>query len=173
MSDTTFAVSRSARLGRLAATAYITVPIAVRSTKEPARKAVLNETRITLRTLPGSPEFDWRYFVTMHEERFGVWLGIDSDAAPIAIDPGSVLFREILHQPRENVDWGRLLRAFETESVIAIRLTASIDGKSYSQDCSIRTGEWQPKIKALKEKTGRVPGRITATCARGDEEVNR
>jgi hypothetical protein len=152
---------------RNGAPAYATVPISVRSAAEPARRATI--TKSVLRFIgPNNQEFAfvWRYFVTMHEERFGVWLGIDEDAHPLTVDPGAVVFREILHEPIREISWADVLKIFESEgpSHLEVILTVTVDGRELATSCRVDAQLWRAQVRDFVQRTGTNPNRITMKC---------
>ena len=143
---------------------YATVPIAIRSIEEPARRMAVDYTTLLLRFDNTAIPFRWRYFVTMHEERFGVWLGIDSDAHPFTVEPGDVAYHEILHAPTQPTTWNDLLHAFTSAHSLTAEIEMSADNKTVSQSCRVDLPYWQHEVQAFIDRTRQQPGRITMTC---------
>jgi len=154
---------------RAQGTTYATIPLSIRSSKEPAAKASLKGTAIAfLDNAETSREFQWRNFVTMHEERFGVWLGIDGDATPLSISAGDTLFREILHEPKSPYTWQQFVTFITTpgRDSLDIQVSAMVENQQLSQSCRVDLAKWRAAVIEFQQKSGTLPGRVTMDCKR-------
>jgi len=151
---------------RTAAPAFVTVPVAIRSAKEPARRANISNSVVRLTTDNNVFNFGWRYFVTMHEERNGVWLGIDQDAHPFTVGPGDVIFHEVLHQPLALLTWADVLKLFQPggPSQLDVTLTITADGKNLESRCVADINYWRTQVQDFVKQHRTSPARITMKC---------
>lgn len=155
---------------RLNAPAYVTVPISLRSLREPSVRARLDSTEVSFSDANGEPQrFKWRSFVTMHEERHGVWLGIDGSAHPVAIESGDIFYREILHEPDGKLRWQDALQLIETpgRGMLEIKVVARLGAQVLEQSCAVDLNYWAGQLLTYKANTQAAPGRITMTCSAG------
>ena len=156
-----------AEADRAQAPAFVTVPVAIRSSMEPALRATVSKSSVRLKTAKSSDlDFSWRYFVTMHEERHGVWLGIDDDAHPFTVEAGGVVFHEILHEPTTEITWARLLTLFEPggASRLEVILNITADGRELESRCTTDLNYWRAQVQDFIKSNGATPSRITMKC---------
>jgi hypothetical protein len=154
---------------RLDAEAVVTVAISVRNIEEPSRSGFLDTTRVDVPIDGTRTQFSWRYFVNMHEEAFGLWLAIQSDATPQPLKAGDVLGKEILHTSVKGIKWRDILDSFKKDAMryetAYVHLIFGTD--DYVKPCQYDVQKWQREIERFTKQTGRVPGRVTADCVKG------
>jgi hypothetical protein len=110
--------------------------------------------------------YDWRNFVVMHEEKYGLWLGIVGDASQFQVASGTAEYREILHGNDSALTWGDFLNAIKTTNnqKIKIDITINIDDKEAISTCEVAISEWSSKVQDFISKQGKSPGRVTMPC---------
>ncbi len=160
---------------RQAALACATVPVSIRSEKEPALRATISNSVLRFKGAGNQVlTFSWRYFVTMHEERHGVWLGIDEDAHAFTIEPGATVFHEILHEPAKRPTWSDVLKLFAPggPSRFDVELSVTADGSTLKQTCKIDANYWRDQVQAFEKQNNASPSRITMKCLDGVDPSN-
>lgn len=155
---------------RLNAEVLVTVPVSLRSVAEPAAHAILDATELSFVDAAGQVHaFNWRNFVTMHEERYGVWLGIDGDARATSIPAGEVFYREVLHAPATQMLWREALTMIESAKpeVLKLTLKARVGAQTLEQVCNVDMRYWGKQVAEFRQKGAETPGRVTMSCIAG------
>jgi hypothetical protein len=152
---------------RLNAQAYLTVPILLRSVRQPSARATLDATEVSFTDDSGRiHQFKWRNFVRMHEERHGVWLGIDEAAHSVAIESGGVVYQEILHEPSGQLHWRDALLLLEgrADGMLKLTIAARVGEQILQQVCNVDLGYWAAQIRQFRQARQESPGRVTMNC---------
>lgn len=149
---------------RLQSEAVLTIPVSARNVAEPAKTAFLNQSQVMLNFDGDQQEFVWKYFVNMHEEQHGLWLGLVNAAQPQAIPSGQILNKEILHFSRDSINWGNILKKIQNSNSGKIIAILNFDLKKVIVECVFNVKKWGLEIKKFTKRTGKIPGRITMNC---------
>jgi len=152
---------------RLDAPAYVTVPVSIRSIRQPSARATLDRTVVMFEDAAGKPQrLEWRNFVTMHEERYSVWLGIESDAHPVSIDSGDILYREILHATASELRWRDAMTLLESSQrdTVKFKVAAHFGNQVIEQLCTVDARYWGSQLAQFRSRSNTEPGRVTMPC---------
>jgi hypothetical protein len=163
---------------RAAETAVVTIPLHIRNVNNVGKSAFIERTEIIIPLGQSeSTKFTWRYFVNMHEEAKGVWLGILQDAQPQQVPPGGAWNGEVLHFPATPLTWAQVLHYFDEQdsekgfATISVyysnsERTSSPNFKEYVTkiDCNFDIEKWRQELQKFQEATGRMPSRVTMEC---------
>ncbi|MHC8337566.1 hypothetical protein [Pseudomonas sp. HLT2-19-2] len=151
---------------RLASPVYVTVPISLSNEAQPALNAFVRNSKVQFKLNGKDYVYDWRNFVVMHEERYGLWLGIVGDASQFQVASGSAEYREILHSNDSALTWGDFLNTIKTTNnqKIKIDITINIDDKEATSTCEVAISEWSSKVQDFISNQGKSPGRVTMPC---------
>lgn len=145
----------------------VTVGLSYSNTEQPAKSAFLKNTNIQLLNSNEAPwNFEWSYFVNMHDEQYNKWLGIDRSAAPLPVKSGSTTNVEILHQSIEKHTWEEFLKIFKTPStgIIKFVIKSTLDTEEILTNCTIDTTTGSNIIEKYRKIYGRSPAKITMCC---------
>jgi hypothetical protein len=150
---------------RLKAETYVTVPLTLRNGDAGSSRAVVEGSTVRLVFGQGEFHFAWKHFVNMNEERFFNWLAIDGEAHPLALEAGSVEYREVAHGPAGHVPWGDVLPLFAAGRKDRIKVIVNVKTRQrvLEQACVVDADYWRGQVAEV-EKTGVTPSRITMKC---------
>jgi hypothetical protein len=151
---------------RLQSPVYITVPVGLKNLAQPGKSAFVDNTKVRFNLANKDYEYNWRNFVTMHEEKYGLWLGLEGDATPYSVASGTVSYKEILHNNDSAMTWGEFLDAIKNSKneKLKISINLNIDGKDTLTYCEVAIAEWSSKVEKFTNQIGKHPGRVTMPC---------
>lgn len=151
---------------RLASSVYITVPISLSNQAQPARSAFVRGTKVQFNLNGKDYVYDWRNFVVMHEERYGLWLGIVGAASQFQVASGTAEYREILHSTNSPFAWGDFLKSISAsdDKKMRVQVIIEIDDVDAISSCELAIAEWSSKVREFISRQGKAPGRLTMPC---------
>ena len=148
-------------------TPLLTVPLSFRSVEEPAKRAIVEETRAQLSIDGTTINFTWNQFVNMHEENYGKWLGIKESVHPLTVEPGSVVHEEVLHRPTQKMTWKDVVALFSAKGsgpgIVTVKALSG--GSTFERKCEFDLKYWSEQVQSYMQTEKKSPGRITMNCS--------
>jgi len=148
---------------------YVTVDMTYRNEAQPGYNAFLKGTTIKFTINGTSHELNWLYFVNMHPEQDGNYLGIKNSAGSQSIDQGRVLPLEILHGPTQRLTWSDFLKELNQtqSSTLKFTILSEIDDEKIETNCTVdNVPYWRQCVNDyITSHDGRLPSRLTMCCS--------